>query len=329
MTGYNAIVGHEDTKEYLKAAVVTGKVNHAYLVEGPTGSGKMLLAEAFAAALTCEEGGAEACGVCRSCHQALDKCHPDIRYLLPEKPGLISVDDIRSQVVDDIQTRPYYGRRKIYIIEYAEQMNAQAQNALLKTLEEPPEYAVLILLTTNAGAMLETIRSRCTLLPLHPLNDPQIQLYLMEHRKLPEYKAKLCTAFAQGSLGRAMKLADSEDFMKIRSVALDLAAKAREMDMPQILNVVKEVSGFELTVQDFLDILSIWYRDVLYFKATQAPDRLIFQDELQQIRKTAATSSYEGLETILRALDKSRERLRANVDFDLTMQLLFMVIKEN
>ncbi len=329
MSGYNAIVGHEDTKEYLKSVAATGKVNHAYLIEGPTGSGKLLLAEAFAAALTCEEERPEACGQCQSCHQAADRCHPDIHYLLPTKPALISVDDIRTQVVDDVQIRPYYGRRKIYIIENAELMNVQAQNALLKTLEEPPAYAVLLLLTTNAGALLETIRSRCTLLPLHPLKDLQIQMYLMENQKLPEYKAKLCAAFARGSLGRAMKLADSEDFLKIRSAALDLVGKAKEMDMPQLLSVIKEVSGIEISVQDFLDVLSIWYRDVLYFKATQAPDRLIFQDELQQIRKTAATSSYEGLENILRSLEKARERLQANVDFDLTMQLLFLTIKEN
>ncbi len=329
MAGYHAIVGHEETVEHLKTAVSSGKVSHAYLIEGAVGSGKMMIAEAFAAALLCEKGGRESCGQCHSCHQAKGKNHPDIIYVTHEKPSLISVDEIRDQLVSDVAVRPYYGGYKVYIVEDAQLMNPQAQNAILKTLEEPPEYAVILLLTVNSESLLDTIRSRCVRLPLRPVKTKLVVSYLMEHQTLPDYQAKLCAAFAQGSIGKALSLAASEDFAQIRANALTLVHRSREMDMSHILAQVKEVSAYKLSIQDFLDLVSVWFRDVLYFKATQDADSLIFRDDLQQIRSRAEKSSYEGLEEIMRALEKARARLDANVGFDITMELLFLTIKEN
>lgn len=223
MPGFKQIVGHEETIRHLQTAILQEKVSHAYIFQGVPGTGKRTLADAFAAALQCDtlaEKDRDAlmpeevnsCGECRSCHQILRHNNPDIVYVVHEKEKTISVDDIREQVVGDISIRPYNGRRKVYIIQDAQLINPQAQNALLKTLEEPPEYAVILLLTTNAGVFLDTIRSRCVLLDLKPVRDDQVMHYLMEHVEIPDYQAKLCAAFAQGSIGRAMALATSEDF---------------------------------------------------------------------------------------------------------------------
>jgi DNA polymerase-3 subunit delta' len=125
-----------------------------------------MLAESFAMALQCETGKAEACMQCRSCHQAMEHNQPDIIYVTHEKPNIISVDDIRHQLNNDIVIKPYSSKFKIYIIDEAEKMNIQAQNALLKTIEEPPAYAVILLLTTNADGFLPTILSRCITLSL-------------------------------------------------------------------------------------------------------------------------------------------------------------------
>ncbi len=329
MAFYSDIVGHEDTIKYLKSTIASDMVGHAYLIEGAPGSGKGMLADAYAAALVCETGGEEACGNCHACHQALQHTHPDIIYVTHEKPATISVDDIRGQLVGDAWVRPYYGGRKVYIVEQAELMNAQAQNALLKTLEEPPAYVVILLLTTNADAFLDTIRSRCQKIKLQPLPDTVVTDYLMQREQLPDYQARLCAAFAQGSIGKALELARSESFNSIMQSALNLVKRAKDMDMTQIQAAVKEAAGYKLQLQDYLDILAVWYRDVLYFKATQKPDRLIFRDELQQIRLHAQKSSYEGLEEIVQALAKAKRRLDAGVNQDLTIELLFLTIKEN
>ena len=329
MAGFSGIIGHEQIREHLLASIQMNKVNHAYLLQGQTGSGKRMLADAFAQALLCEKRTADACGTCHSCKQAMSGNHPDIIYVQHEKPGLISVGEIREQVASDVFIKPFQGPWKIYIIEDAERMNAQAQNALLKTLEEPPAYVVIMLLTVNASLLLETIRSRCVLLDLKPVREQEIETYLMEHLEIPDYQAKLCTAFAQGSVGRALDFASSADFAQIRQTALMIATRSREMDISQIIAVVKDLGQYRISANDFLDILTVWYRDVLYFKATQQPDQLVFRDRLAQIREAARTSSYEGIETILAAITRAKSRLDAGVNFDLTMELLFMTIKEN
>ena len=329
MAGFSKIIGHESTIQHLRQALAADRVAHAYLIEGEDGSGKKLIAQTFAEALQCQQLKDDACGECVSCHKAASHNHPDILYVTHEKPNLISVGEIRSQLVGDVQVRPYESPYKVYIVEDAEKMNTEAQNALLKTLEEPPEYAVILLLTVNAQSLLETIRSRCVKLELKPVKDELVEAYLMEHLQIPDYQARLCLAFAQGSIGKAMELASSESFAQIRSTAVMLVSRAREMEISQLAGIVREMTQYKVTIRDFLDILAVWYRDVLYCKATTKADALIFRDQLQQIRQTARTSSYEGIETILEAIRVAQRRLEANVNFDLTMELLFMTIKEN
>lgn len=329
MSGFSTIIGHETTIEHLKRAIETNQVSHAYLIQGEAGSGKKTIADAFAQTLQCEKGQPEACGQCRSCHQAASGNHPDIIHVTHEKPGSIGVDEIRSQLVNDVQIKPYQGNYKVYIVPEAEKMTPQAQNALLKTLEEPPAYAVILLLTTNAGMMLDTIRSRCVLLNLKPVPDRMVKSYLMEHMEIPDYQADICVAFSQGNIGKAIALASSENFNAIKAAAVHLLVHVKEMDIHEIVAAVKNVVQYKITIHDYLDILSVWFRDVLYFKATRDVDGIVFRDQLGSIRGNASTSSYEGLEVILQAIQKAKTRLDANVNFELTMELLFLTIKEN
>lgn len=329
MSGFKDIIGHEQTLEHLKNAIHSGKVSHAYLIQGETGSGKRTLADAFAMTLQCEKGETDACGACHSCRQAASRNHPDIIYVTHEKPNSIGVDEIRTQLVGDVMIKPYNGKYKIYIVAEAEKMTVQAQNALLKTLEEPPAYAVILLLTTNAASLLETIRSRCVLLGLKPVQDDLVRRYLMEHMEIPDYQADICVAFAQGSIGKAMTLASSENFNAIKAAALQLLGHVKEMDINEIIGAVKSIVQYKISIGDYLDILAVWFRDVLYFKATRDVDGIIFRDQLKNIRNCARTSSYEGLETILQAIQTAKVRMNANVNFELTMELLFLTIKEN
>lgn len=154
MLGFNDILGHEQIKEHFRNAVQTGKVSHAYILSGEAGMGRKSLANAFALSLLCEKGMEEPCMQCHACKQVLSGNHPDLIYVTHEKPASIGVDDIREQINDTIQVRPYSSYYKIYIVDEAEKMTVQAQNALLKTIEEPPAYAVILLLTTNQDAFL-------------------------------------------------------------------------------------------------------------------------------------------------------------------------------
>ena len=329
MGSFKDVVGHKDILKYISSAVENNRVSHAYILNGERGSGKKMLANLFAMTLLCETGDNEPCGKCHSCKQAESGNHPDIIRVTHEKPNSISVDDIRTQVNNTVDIKPYQGPYKVYIIPQADMMTPQAQNAILKTIEEPPSYAVFLLLTENAETLLPTINSRCVMLKLRNIKDTLIKKYLMENLEIPDYKADMCTAFAQGNMGRAIMLANSDHFNEIREEAVQLLKHISEMELNKIVAAVKNISVYKLEITDYLDIIMIWYRDVLLYKATKEIDKVVFKDQLQSIKEQARKSSYEGIELILESLEKAKARLKANVNFDLVMELLFLTIKEN
>lgn len=329
MAKFKDIIGQEQLKEHLRNAISTNKVSHAYIINGERSSGKEFIARIFAMALQCEKGGVDPCNECHSCKQALSNNQPDIIYISHEKPNTIGVEDIRTQINGDIDIKPYSSPRKIYIMNEGEKMTVQAQNALLKTLEEPPEYAVILILTTNVDELLPTILSRCVVLNMKPVTDAQVKEYLMEELGVPDYKANICVAFARGNIGKAKLLASSEEFEKVKDEAITLVKYINDMEINEIVKAIKKISEYKFDVNDYLDILSVWYRDVLLFKATKDVNSLIFKEEIQQIMKVSDRSTYEGIETIVNALQQAKRRLEANVNFDLTMELLLLTIKEN
>lgn len=329
MAGFSDIIGHEQIIAHLQNAIEMKKVSHAYIINGPKDSGKRMLAEAFAMTLQCEEGGSQPCMACKSCRQAMDYNQPDIIYVGHEKPNTISVDDIRSQLVNDMAIKPYSSRYKIYIIDEAEKMNPQAQNAMLKTIEEPPEYGIIILLTTNADSFLQTIRSRCIQLNVKVVANEVIRKFLMEQRYCTDYQADVCVAFAQGNVGKAIALASSQDFNELKNSAVQLMKRMTDIDIFELGAAVKQIAEYKLDIEDYFDLMMIWYRDVLYMKSTGDVNGLVFKDQAMDIKKQAAEHSYQGIEVILASLEQAKTRIKANVNFDLVIELLLLTIKEN
>ena len=329
MTGFGDIIGHEQIIEHFKSALKDHQVSHAYILNGENGSGKSMLAKAFAKALVCEAGYGDSCNMCRACHQFDSGNHPDVKWVTHEKANSIGVDDVREQINNDIVIKPYSSKYKVYIIDEAEKMTVQAQNALLKTIEEPPKYAVIFLLTENAELLLPTINSRCVMLKFRNIKDTLIKKYLMEKMQIPDYKADVCVAFAQGNMGKAIMLANSDYFNEIKEEVVHLLRNIDEMDVPELMDAVKKCMTYKLEINDYLDMMAIWYRDVLIYKATKNVDRVVFSDQLRYIKARASKSSYEGIEKILEALETAKARMKANVNFELVIELLLLTIKEN
>ena len=387
MPGFQDIPGQEHIKTHFQKAIENHKVSHAYILSGEAGSGRRALANAFALSLLCEKGTTQPCLSCHSCKQVLSGNHPDFICTTHEKPASIGVDDIRHQINDTIMIRPYSGNYKIYIVDDAQKMTIQAQNALLKTIEEPPAYAVIILLTTNPDAFLPTILSRCICLNLKPVANNKIHDYLINYYQIPEYQADISVAFAQGNVGRAIQLATSEHFKDMKDSAVQLklkplkdstirdylidklsvpenkadiyAAFARgnlgkavkiaqseevqnlyeeliqmlkrihDMDISMLLNYIKKMKEDNLDLFECLDFMQIWYRDALMFKVTKDANLLIFKDEYTAMNEMSQKIGYDGFENILQAIEKARVRLQANVNMELAMELMFLVMKEN
>lgn len=329
MAGFESIIGQEAIREHMEKAIETGHVGHAYIIHGERSSGKEYIANLFARALQCTGEGNKPCGLCPSCMQAAGDNQPDIIHVTHEKPGSIGVDDVRVQINNDIVIKPYSSKWKIYICNEAEKMTPAAQNALLKTLEEPPAYGIIILLTTSMEAMLPTIHSRCIALGMKPVKDSQMREYLTKELHMTSDRADLCIAFARGNVGKARMLACSEEFENVRNEALALLRNIRDMEIAEVATAIKQINEYKFETTDYLDIISVWYRDVLLFKATKDANSLIFHDEIQYITAVADRSTYEGIETIINAIDCAKRRLKANVNYDLTMELLMLTIQEN
>ena len=268
MFSFSEIVGHEQIKEHMQAAIRDKKPFHAYLFQGEEGVGKEALARTFAAGLQCQSESADKpCKECVSCRQMESGNQPDVIWVTREKASL-GVDEIREQLCNTMDIKPFSSPYKIYLVPEAEKMTEAAQNALLKTIEEPPEYGIVILMTSNISALLPTIQSRC---------------------------------------------------LTLRHV--------EQMDLSEMLAVIKDLGTRKDEVRDYIDLMVLWYRDVLLFKATKDINQLLFQNEASYISREASHRSYEKIEEILQAFEKAKVRLRANVNFDITMELMLLTLK--
>lgn len=330
MSSFSDIYGYETIKEHMQSAIRLGKVSHAYIINGELGAGKKMLAGIFAKTLQCEnmQDTVNPCNKCHSCIQTDSNNQPDIIWVRHEKPASIGVDDVRNQIISDMQIKPYSSRYKIYIIDEAEKLTVAAQNAMLKTIEEPPAYGIVIFLTTNADIFLQTILSRCVMLDLRPISNSLVEQYLKDHYDVSDYERRFATHFAQGKIGRAKTIIESTEFAHLKQEVMSVIRNAKDMTAGDIIAVVNEVKNYKLTIDDYLDLLAMWFRDVLLFKSTNDTNYLIFSDEISLIKTQAQTMSYEGIQDILNSIDKVKIRLKANVNFELCIELLIMAIKE-
>lgn len=329
MANFKDIIGQESIKKHLQTAIKTGNLSHAYIINGEYGSGRQTIASALAKTIQCQSktDDTDACGVCTSCKQAESHNHPDIKYITHDKTS-ISVNDIREQLNNDISIKPYSSEYKIYIIPNANKMTEQAQNALLKTIEEPPVYAIIILLTENCDSLLPTIRSRCVTLTMNPVEKDKICTYLENKFQLEPEQAQIAANYCQGNIGKAIRFASSSDFIEMKNQVLKLLKNLDSMDIASIIDTIKEFSTHKNDINDYLDLMLLWYRDVLMFKVTKDANLLLYSDEYSAISEQATKRDYENIENIIAAIDKAKVRLKANVNFDVTIELMILAMKD-
>lgn len=327
MFSFSEIVGHEQIKEHMQAAIRDKKPFHAYLFQGEEGVGKEALARTFAAGLQCQSESADKpCKECVSCRQMESGNQPDVIWVTREKASL-GVDEIREQLCNTMDIKPFSSPYKIYLVPEAEKMTEAAQNALLKTIEEPPEYGIVILMTSNISALLPTIQSRCLTMEFRPLSTAVVESYVKEHCQVPVIRQRASAGICTGKSGKAMRYAKSEDFIERKDHIISLLRHVEQMDLSEMLAVIKDLGTRKDEVRDYIDLMVLWYRDVLLFKATKDINQLLFQDEASYISREASHRSYEKIEEILQAFEKAKVRLRANVNFDITMELMLLTLK--
>ena len=323
METFRSVVGHKRVISYLQESVRGGHVSHAYLLDGPDGVGKRLVAKIFAATLLCTEGGTEPCGRCLSCRQVDSGNQPDITWVTHEK-SIITVGEIRQQLCNVVQVKPMAGPYRIFIVDEAERMNAEAQNALLKTLEEPPSYAVILLLTNNAESLLPTIRSRSVLLQMLPAPENELVEWLMDREKLPDYRARLAAAYAGGSPGQALACARSEEFQKQRDAAVSMMKAVPTMREDRMSQLAKDFAGAKDAQETLLGLLLVWLRDVLAYKAIGPKARLMFAEDADSVAFHAEGLSYEDIMKLSGDIGTIRANRAVNVNMEIAFWLYLL-----
>lgn len=328
MQDFTQIIGHEGIIKHMQNAICADKVSHAYIFHGEEGMGKKSLALTFAKALQCIDKQSRPCNRCKSCMQSDSGNQPDIMWITHEKTS-IGVDDIRTQVNADIQIKPYQSPYKIYIIDSADKMTENAQNALLKTIEEPPEYAIVLLLACSTQNLLPTVLSRCVVLDLKPIERQLIKEHLMKKLQIPDYVAEISAGFSGGNVGKAIKYASSEDFENKKEDIFHILRYIDDMELHEIIAGIKIILENKSSIYDYIDLMMLWFRDVLMLKATNDPNILLFKDEFQIIKRHANTRSYDEIDNIIKAMEEAKTKLKANVNFDITIELMLLSIKES
>jgi len=309
MYDFGDIIGNASIVKALKAAITRDHIGHAYIFSGAAGCGKRLLALAFAKAVLCgsRHEVASACNACASCKTLESGNHPDVVFVRPSKKSM-GVDDIRQQVLENAAILPYSSSRRVFIIQNADLMTVAAQNALLKTLEDGPKYAVFILLAQNGGVFLSTIVSRCVLYKIPPLADGAVQDYLIG-QGIEREIAQMVATHAGGSVGRGMALAADDGFMALYKAMGELANDLDNKDIPGIFEAAKSLEAHKENISDALDMLALFYRGLMV--AECGVDDLAYDDVKAVVRK-------------IRAIDDARYKLSRNCNFLLTMEVMLL-----
>ena len=298
---FSEIIGQDRAVGALRSALSRGALHHAYLFGGPAGVGKASVARLLAQAANCLERPDDACGTCAACRKIARGAHPDVVVLEPERvmaragrweprggrtPSAdIVVDQVRDLVDHRLAMKRFEGRRRFVLIDPADAMNPQAQNALLKTLEEPPDDTTLVLASASPDALLPTIRSRCARIGFATLPVEAVAEGLVARGVAPE-EARLAAAMSGGSLGRALGL-DTDALRAREGVVADAASLDRDDASAWIAFAQAHASDRE-EARALCELLALWLRDVLAFQAAGEGARLALADLAVHTRSVAA-----------------------------------------
>ncbi len=321
----NNIIGHERAIETLKMALRNKTLSHSYLFEGEDGLGKKKIAYIFAKTLLCKEEGEEPCNKCTSCIKFDGGNHPDLLVVEPDK-GLIKKGEI-EELIKSVATAPFESKRKVFIIDDSHRMSLEAKNALLKTLEEPPEYINIILISSSINNLLATILSRMQSIKFYPVELKKISDLLVNSHGKSREEADFIAEFTKGSVGKSIELATSDDFFQKRGEIISLIDNLIRGDGTKAISSMNFFNDNKEDIDQILDIFLYWFRDLLIYKELGESKLLINKDKIDYLGKQSFID-ITRINDIIEKIQQTKDDISRNVNYQLSIETMLLYIQE-
>ena len=306
---FEKIRGQRFAKKYLSNSIKSNMISHAYMFEGPSGVGKNTMARELATTLLEMENLFNS---------------PDYIEITPDGNS-IKIAQIRK-LQSDILVKPYKSY-KIYVIDEAQKMTVEAQNALLKTLEEPPKYAIIILITNNKESLLDTIKSRCEIIKFTPIPLVEVADYLTQ-TGVDKNRASLLANFSRGSMQKAIELSESEDFHIMRDEVQKYVETFLTGSMLDIMDIQSSIEKYKDNITNVLDLLVNYFRELMMVKENVDSSMIINLDRLVFIKNMSTKITYSQLSKIIDIIEETKNKLRSNCNFNISIQVMTLNIYE-
>ncbi len=324
--GFADIIGQQKPLTLLRSALANGRLHHAYLLLGPEGVGKHSVAVAFAKAIHCSESDNDYCGGCVNCARIADGNHPDVRVIEPlSGKKEISIAQIR-ELERELSFRSFTGKRKIAIVDPATLMNLSSQNALLKTLEEPPQDCLIILIAANGGGLLPTLRSRCLRISFAPLARADVAAYLQSQQGMNGPDAAFVAALSMGSIGAALAL-DKDEWIEKRRVWSGMLGAFKGRDYQGAMIAAEALASNRDEALKFFKWAESWYRDLLIYQVANDSEELVNLDMQSQIDQQSTAHDVEHSLRALGQIGGAAARIQRNLNRRMVLEkFLFGVV---
>lgn len=330
---FSDILGHSVPIKWLRQAIQTDHVAHAYLFVGEEAIGKKLTAVRMAQAMNCDNAHAssdiDSCGSCRSCRQTENETHPDVLFIRPDQ-GQGQNPQIKIERVREIEHhviyRPLIGLRKICIIDEADRMTVGAANALLKTLEEPPDHCLFLLTTSRPSSLLPTITSRCLIVRFSPLSPAQVKAFLMNQKNLQESEAQFISVLTSGRVGEAVQF-DLEEAIARKETFLPLLSGHALRSIPELLDTAETLSKSG-QAKEALSWFFYLVRDLILVTLHGSPTYVLEQKDIQTLQTLATRTSTSALLNLLDELQALEQGFYRNLNVQLGFERFLLHLRE-
>ena len=326
MEVFEKIIGNEDAKTYFKKAVRENQLAHGYIFEGAYGIGKNTFAIELAKFILCEQKKEDRpCNECKSCSMINAGTHPDVIHI--EKDTKVTkVETIRENIVREMDIKPYQSDYKIIIVKSADSMSIQGQNAMLKTIEEPPSYGIIILVCENLTSLLPTIKSRCIVVRFNPINEEEMRNYL-QSRGINGVQQEVFEKLSNGSIGVVNDILEDETYLEVRKQSINYLNRLEKAQIMELYEIVKEITDDKENIERILEFWLLWYRDVAVVKATNN-DNLYYKDYKQQLLDMSSKLTYNKVSQNIEFIKCAILDIRQNIYSTFVIENLLLKLKE-